>query len=96
MSCVGLILRVYEAIGEALLPNAQKPEDPANQPVYPEFTWDELVELYGWLKTCTDVTRERFGLPDDGPYRVILPGYLFHALANPLSFAPTKQHARYP
>jgi hypothetical protein len=75
-SCVGFAIEAYRDAGidvvvtdEALLPDVQL-ETLLN--AYPGAT----VESWEWLNN-----RYKWGCNGDGPWRVVLPGYVFHALS---------------
>jgi len=81
-SCVGFVLEGYAAVGiEILDPQATWPEVHENEvrAAYPQLAQLELrlpevqarVGFAGW---------EALGLLGSGPWRIALPGYVFHAL----------------
>ena len=76
-SCVGFVLRCYEEGAGIILLN----HDPAGLPAVEK---DILREIYGEI---VDRLRGRFaasvGLPGDGPWKLVLSGYVFHALNRP-------------
>jgi hypothetical protein len=79
-SCVGFVMRCYEVGAGIVLLN----HDPS---VLPPVGPDVLRDIYGEV---LDRIRQRpstgtgLGLPGDGPWRIVLSGYVFHALNRPI------------
>jgi hypothetical protein len=96
MSCVGLVLRIFEVLRRPLLQGAG---DPERQTDYPAYTWSELISLYPFLGAA-EQHRRRLGFPpEQETYRAIFPGYVFHALdavRDALAYSPQRGHTDYP
>lgn len=71
-SCAGFVMAAYEQIGVSLLCTEES--------VLPEIDWLDMIRLYHDLDGVEQATRVRLGLEGDGPWRIVLPGYLFHSL----------------
>jgi hypothetical protein len=82
-SCSGFVRAAYTIAGIALLPARQ--ESPFSAPRVPDVTVATLKQAYGALADRLDDPEERakFGLSGDGPWSVVLPGYIFHAMNRP-------------
>jgi hypothetical protein len=84
MSCVGLVIRVYKLIGTPLLE-----EDYSH---YPPIDKVELGSVYPIIINMPDAQMRSIGLDPPGPWRIVLPGYLFHAFKQvPKPFMPTSK-----
>ena len=72
-SCVGFVYECYKQAGIQLL-------DVTNQPV---VDLDRIRNCYPVFSRLLDITKSRnlMGLTGDGPWPVMLCGYLFHSLA---------------
>lgn len=70
-SCVGFVLEGYRSIGINLINDG----DPSQ---LPEVDLDTLLQIYPFAKYTRN--REMFGIPGNGPWRILLAGYLFHAV----------------
>jgi hypothetical protein len=68
-SCAGLALYCYSSIGLALVDLGS----------LPQVTAPELDAIWMHLRDLTADERQYVGLPGPGPWKVLLPGYLFHA-----------------
>jgi hypothetical protein len=87
-SCVGLVLKCYEAVvGVKLLAWDSLELPPVGQ--------DILREAYGLnTEEYGERFRARLGIPGSGPWRIVLAGYVFHSLKRPaaeiraIPFAP--------
>jgi hypothetical protein len=89
MSCVGLVLEAYEAVGRCLLVSA----DDATEN-YPTITRQQLEEIYPMLVGLPKHQMLAIGLdPSQNSWRVVLPGYLFHALSRGSGDWPYKPKA---
>ena len=57
-------------------------ENPASAPIVPDVSIETLKQAYGHHAEFLDDPEERakFGLSGDGPWPVVLPGYIFHAM----------------
>jgi hypothetical protein len=73
-SCAGLVASVYE---EGALVKLVVEED-----VFPESSLKRIAEIWGRGFPADAFRRlmKRYGLDGEGPWRVLLPGYLLHAL----------------
>ena len=84
-SCVGFVLRCYEiGVGITLL-NI----DSANLPPVDE---DTLSEIYGDIWDRIGRVAPVLGIPGPGPWRIVLAGYVFHALNRPINEIRTSPH----
>ena len=75
-SCVGFVMRCYEVGAGIILLNY----DPS---VLPPADLDVLRDIYGEILDRllrSPAASNRVGLGGDGPWRIVLPGYVFHAL----------------
>lgn len=82
ISCVGFVLSCYRNIGVELLA-------PLDAPAYPTFSLTDLLRF--WPELAPLATRPprlaRIGLNlQTEPWPVVMPGYLFHALASGVRF----------
>lgn len=77
-SCSGFVIEAYRRANINLI-------DTDGQ--LPDVHEQILNAAYPALARLKSV-RERFGLPGDGPWKVILPGYLFHSTARATSESP--------
>lgn len=77
-SCTGFVLECYRSIGVDLVDTqeAHLPEIDFSMLVqaYPEVERERALARLG-------LTRDDLGIPGNGPWRIILAGYVFHALA---------------
>jgi hypothetical protein len=72
-SCVGFVFACYqEAVGIRLVQ--------VEHEHLPPVSLDTVKEIYG-ERLDREAKRRRYGLLGDGPFCVVLPGYLFHSLA---------------
>lgn len=69
-SCVGYVIEAYREAGIEIL----KRDTP------PKVELSTLKIPYPILEKMKRKTKERFGLKGDGPWPVLLPGYVFHSL----------------
>jgi hypothetical protein len=90
-SCVGLVQHCYErALGTPLVDEASLPLVPLS----------ELIAI--WPIASNERLRAALGLPGAGPWDVLLPGYVFHAVAQAgprpfrLPFRAQTEHAVFP
>ena len=70
-SCAGLIAYCYEKV-QILLIELHN---------LPSVSREMLDSIWPHLRNLDDEERATIGLPGDGPWPVLLPGYLFHSLA---------------
>jgi hypothetical protein len=81
-SCVGFVISCYEAAGITLIDINQRMPDANNDLVsrmYPEI--DELAQRSPEVQCRIGYDgKDELGLQGDGPWSLILPGYLFHSL----------------
>jgi hypothetical protein len=73
-SCAGLVLECYRSVGIDLLV-----QDSLR---LPEIDLATVVSIYGPDMTA-EAVRRRIGIPGNGPWRVVLAGYVIHALNRP-------------
>jgi hypothetical protein len=71
-SCVGFVLECYKSINIHII-------DGSCSESLPEIDLETLKEAYGH-HVGEDKYRTELGLDGNGPWRVLLPGYLFHSL----------------
>lgn len=90
-SCVGFVQHCYRRVlGRSLV----------DEGALPTVTLDEILAV--WLAARNPERRVRMGLPPPGPWRVLLPAHVFHAIdkagARPfqLPFRAGPQHAKFP
>jgi hypothetical protein len=69
-SCAGFVLECYRAAGVQLV---SLPDD-----TLPEVDLQTVLQAYP--AAAVEALRARIGIPGPGPWRILLPGYLFHAL----------------
>lgn len=81
-SCAGFVIEAYE--------EAQVPLLITDEADLPEADWEKLTAAYPEIQRLRDkpevgnrkgITLDNIGLDGDGPWAVILAGYLFHSLA---------------
>ena len=76
-SCAGFVLECYKSIGIDLVNTEERglPDVEFNILVkaYPQIARKRVLERQG-------LTRDDLGIPGDGPWRIVLAGYVFHAL----------------
>ncbi len=78
-SCTGFVLECYRSIGIDLVNTEERD--------LPDVNFDMLVKAYPDLKReralerlMGGLTRDDLGIGGDGPWRLVLAGYVFHAL----------------
>ncbi len=71
-SCVGFVMDCYRAIAINLIDDAQLDR-------FPDVTIDQVVAAYG-PTVQRDEFRNKLGIPGQGPWKIVLAGYLFHSL----------------
>lgn len=71
-SCAGFVMECYRAADINLI-------DDANAGNLPEVDLEIIARAYG-DNMRRDKMRERFGIPGNGPWRIVLAGYVMHAL----------------
>ena len=77
-SCAGFVLECYRYIGVVLVNTAEQD--------LPDVSFAMLVRAYPVLdreealQKLTGLTRDDLGVPGEGPWRIVLAGYVFHAL----------------
>ena len=71
-SCVGFVIEAYRAAGIDLLITDEND--------LPLISYQELRRVYPLLGRLATNRRKQFGIVGDGPFRIVLPGYLFHSL----------------
>ena len=74
-SCAGLVIESYREAGIDLVDHSEN----SLPPVTPE-TLDEAYPDFDPVREMRPDRRESLGLPGDGPWRVVLAGYVLHAL----------------
>jgi hypothetical protein len=87
MSCVGLVILVYKSLGTQLLDESYS--------MYPNVSKKELESIYPMIRGIrTPEKKRKIGLiPPDGPWPIVLPSYLFHALnSDAQNFLPKDAH----
>ena len=76
-SCAGFVLECYRSIGIDLVNTEERD--------LPNVDFDMLVEAYPEIArekvfARQGLTRDELGIPGEGPWRIVLAGYVFHAL----------------
>jgi len=91
-SCIGLVLDCYSSIGFHFLANWENPEHN-----YPDVDRSFLQAIFPFLSKATKDELLSMGLdPTQTAWRVVLPGYLYHALrSGNQDFIPTSKEQAY-
>lgn len=71
-SCAGFVMDCYRAIAINLI-------DDSHLENFPDVTMDQVVAAYGSAARREEF-RKKFGIPGQGPWKIVLAGYLFHSL----------------
>ena len=50
----------------------------------PSVEWNTLLEIYGSMIDGRERLRAKLGIAGDGPWKIVLSGYVFHALNRPI------------
>lgn len=95
-SCVGYVIECYRSIGVDLVVTSE--------PDLPEVDFDTLEKAYPDLSRIGARTKKTLGVAGDGPWPIVMPGYVFHALAQatddnprPPAYMPkSTEDARFP
>ncbi|MCX7424172.1 MAG: hypothetical protein NTW96_00820 [Planctomycetia bacterium] len=95
-SCVGYVIECYRSIDVDLVVTSE--------PDLPEVDSDTLEKVYPDLNRIGARMREVLGIPGNGPWPILMPGYVFHALAQateetprPPAYTPeSTEYARFP
>ena len=74
-SCAGFVMECYRSVDINLI-------DDSNVESLPEIDLETVAHAYGDTVRREKI-RERFGIPDTGPWRIVLAGYIMHALDRP-------------
>ena len=92
-SCAGFVLECYRYIGVDLVNTKERD--------LPDVDFSMLVKAYPEIEregvlARREITFDNLGIPGDGPWRIVLAGYIFHALdqirgADPSSRTHTPQ-----
>ena len=69
-SCAGFVVECYASVGLNLI---SLPED-----TYLEVDLQTLIRAYP--EAARESMRERYGIAGNGPWRILMPGYVFHAM----------------
>lgn len=91
-SCAGFVLDAHRHVEIDLLD--------LDETVLPEVSEDTIVSAYPWVARLSLERRARLGLRGDGPWRVVLAGYVLHSLnrssdnirAEPYQARPSDSH----
>jgi len=103
-SCVGFVMECYIAAGIDLLDS--EAELPAVDKQILQSAYPNIVKVEGMEKKVQDQLgfkgREDLGIPGNGPWKIVMAGYLFHSLhrasadvPRPEPFSPTSISAAY-
>ncbi len=90
MNCVGLAVLVSDLLLEKQLFAVDVGDSNALRK-FPQVGLDWLCRVFPWLKRLKPPEREKLGLTGPGPWGVVLPGYIFHALQAGGDFEPTRE-----